>query len=54
MSDESENPFLTLLLLPFRLLLALGDLIVALWLLMLFGGLAALIGAFLWLLITGP
>lgn len=54
MSEDSENPFLALILLPFRLLLALGDLIVALWLLMLFAGLTALIGAFLWLLITGP
>jgi len=54
MSDEAENPFLTRILLPFRLLAAVADLIVALWLLMILGGVAAFLAAFLWLVITGP
>lgn len=54
MSDESENPFLTLVLLPFRLLAALADLVVALWMLMLLGGIAAFFAGFLWWVITGP
>lgn len=54
MNDESENPFLTLFLLPFRLLAALSDIIVALWMVMIFGGIAAFFAGFLWWVITGP
>ena len=53
MSEREEPPLLTLILFPFRLLAALADLIVNLWLLLIFGGIAALIGAFLWLVLTG-
>ncbi len=51
MNDREEPALLTLILFPFRLLIALADLAALLWMLMLFGGLFGLIGLFLWALL---
>ncbi len=52
MSGDREPPILRMILFPFRLIGLLADLSVQLWLLMLCGGLA-LLGAFVWWLLTG-
>lgn len=54
MSDREEPPLMTLILFPFRLIGFLAEIITLLWLILLCGGLVALFGAFLWLVLTGP
>jgi hypothetical protein len=51
MSDNKEVIFVRLILFPFRLIMFLGDLAWGLCLLMLGGGLLAILGLFLWGLI---
>ena len=53
MTEDREPALVTLLLSPFRLILFQGDLAALLWMLLIVGGILALIGAFLWLLLTG-
>lgn len=53
MTEDREPALVTFLLFPFRLILFLGELAALLWVLLIVGGILALIGAFLWLLLTG-
>lgn len=54
MNSKDEPPLLTLILLPFRLVSVLAELVTLLGLLVIGAGILVLLGTFVWLLLAGP